>query len=45
MKTLFPLIILTAITATILMNTLGKKVKKQYSENAKMHHHFSNKKE
>lgn len=37
MKTLFALIALSALTASILMNTLGKKVKRLYAANSKMH--------
>jgi hypothetical protein len=37
MKTLIALIVLSALTATVLMNTLGKKVKKMYKANSKIH--------
>lgn len=36
MKTLFSMIAFVALTATILMNTLGKKVKKLYAANSKI---------
>lgn len=45
MKTLLALIAFVALTATVLMNTLGKKVKKLYTANSKMQDGFSNKKE
>jgi len=36
MKTIFTIIVLTSIIATILMNTIGKKAKNDYKENAEI---------
>ena len=45
MKTLLAIIALVALTATTLMNTLGKKVKRLYAANSKLQDGTSNTKE
>lgn len=45
MKTLLVIIALVALTATTLINTLGKKIKRLYAANSKVQDGFSNKKE
>lgn len=37
MKTLFAILFFTALTATVLMNTVGEKVHKLYKVNSKTH--------
>jgi hypothetical protein len=36
MKTIFTIIVLTAITATILMSTIGKKAEKNYQKDSEI---------